>query len=82
MALVSIHAVLFVVKVAAMEEKLRALHAKSVELETQLQVEARAKRAQQESNKKMANDEANTRAAMMELQAKVEKSGGLLATGW
>ena len=47
-----------------MEEKLRALHAKSVELETQLQVEARAKRAQQESNKKMANDEANTRAAM------------------
>lgn len=61
-----------------MEEKLRALHAKSVELETQLQVEARAKRAQQESNKKMANDEANTRAAMMELQAKVEKSGEIL----
>jgi hypothetical protein len=44
-----------------MEEKLRALHAKTVELETQLQVESRAKRSQQEANKKMANEEGNMR---------------------
>lgn len=62
------------VQVAAMEEKLRALHAKTVELETQLQVEARAKRAQQEANKKMANEENNLRNQVAELQAKIEKT--------
>ena len=61
------------VQVAAMEEKLRGLHSKCVELETQLQVEARAKRAQQEANKKMANEESNLRSQLGELQAKVEK---------
>jgi hypothetical protein len=57
-----------------MEEKLRALHAKTVELETQLQVESRAKRSQQEANKKMANEEGNLRIQVADLQAKVEKT--------
>ncbi len=61
-------------QVAAMEEKLRALHAKTVELETQLQVEARAKRAQQEANKKIANEEGNLRIQVAELQTKIEKT--------
>ena len=57
-----------------MEEKLRALHAKTVELETQLQVESRAKRSQQEANKKMANEEGNMRIMIADLQGKVEKT--------
>ena len=61
-------------QVSAMEEKLRALHAKTVELETQLQVESRAKRSQQEANKKMANEEGNLRIQVADLQAKIEKT--------
>ena len=59
-------------QVAAMEEKLRALHARTVELETQLQVEARAKRSQMEANKQLAVDGENLVQANTDLQRRLE----------
>jgi hypothetical protein len=56
----------------ALEERLQGMAAKVVELETQLQVEARAKAMQQEANKELANEEANLRRANLELQQKIE----------
>ena len=55
---------------SSMEEKLRQVYAKTVELETQLQVEARAKRSQMEANKKLKSEEENLRAANADLQVR------------
>ena len=57
-----------------MEEKLRALHARTVELETQLQVEARAKRAQMDANKQLSVEGENLVNANKELQIRLEQA--------
>ena len=61
-------------QVTAMEEKLRALHARTVELETQLQVEARAKRAQMDANKALSVEGENLANANRDLQDRLEKA--------
>lgn len=53
-----------------MEDKLRALHAKSLELETQLQVEARGRRSAEESNRELVTGAENARQSLRELQGK------------
>ena len=58
----------------AMEEKLQSLHARTVELETQLQVEARAKRAQMDANKQLSVEGENLANANRELQQRLEKA--------
>lgn len=54
-----------------MEDKLRALHTKSLELETQLQVEAMGKRSAEDANRDLATDAENARQSLRELQGKV-----------
>ena len=61
-------------QVAAMEEKLRALHARAVEMETQLQIEAREKRAQQDANKQLSVEGENLAANNRVLQERIEKA--------
>jgi hypothetical protein len=58
-------------QVSAMEEKLRTLHGRTVEVETQLQVEARMKRSQEEANKTLAIDNENISNANKALQEKI-----------
>lgn len=57
-----------------MEDKLRALHARSLELETQLQVEARGRRSAEEANRELLTNAENTRQSLRELQGKVCKA--------
>lgn len=57
-----------------MEDKLRALHARSFELETQLQVEARGRRSAEEANRELVTGAENARQSMRELQGKVRES--------
>ena len=59
---------------AAMTQKMRALHARTVELETQLQVETKAKRLQEEANRNLSVTEENLRRNNSELQEKSRKS--------
>lgn len=59
-----------------MEDKLRALHAKSLELETQLQVEARGRRSAEEANRELVTGVENARQSVRELQGKVFSSIG------
>lgn len=54
-----------------MEDKLRALHARSLELETQLQVEARGRRSAEEANRELVTGAENARQSLRELQGKV-----------
>lgn len=54
-----------------MEDKLRALHARSLELETQLQVEARSRRSAEEANRDLVTSAENARQNLRELQGKV-----------
>lgn len=54
-----------------MEDKLRALHTKSLELETQFQVEARGRRSAEEANRDLVTDAENARQSLRELQGKV-----------
>lgn len=54
-----------------MEDKLRALHARSLELETQLQVEARGRRSAEEANRDLVTGAENARQNLRELQGKV-----------
>lgn len=54
-----------------MEDKLRALHARSLELETQLQVEARGRRSAEEANRELVTGAENARQSIRELQGKV-----------
>ena len=54
-----------------MEDKLRALHTKSLELETQLQVEVQGKRSVEEAYRNLVTDTENARQNIKELQAKV-----------
>lgn len=54
-----------------MEDKLRALHARSLELETQLQVEARSRRSAEEANRDLVTSAENARQSLRELQGKV-----------
>merc|ERR1719155_304484 len=61
-------------QVSGMEDKLRQLHAKNVELDTQLQVETRARHAQEDTNRKQTVELSNVHAANRELQSKIEKS--------
>lgn len=58
-------------QVSGMEDKLRALHAKSLELETQLQVEARGRRFAEEANRELVTGAENARQNVRELQGKV-----------
>ena len=55
---------------AGMEEQLRGLHARSVELETQLQVEKRAKGNLEEANKELQVENNNMYSSNVELKAK------------
>ena len=57
-----------------MEEQLRSLHARNVELETQLQFEARIKQNLEETNKDLQLECNNANSANQELQAKIDKS--------
>ena len=50
------------------------MHARTVELETQLQVEARAKRAQMDANKQLSVEGENLANANRELQQRLEKA--------
>lgn len=54
-----------------MEDKLRALHAKSLEVETQLQVEARGRRSAEEANRELVTTAENARQSVRDLQGKV-----------
>ena len=54
-----------------MEDKLRVLHARSLELETQLQVEARSRRSAEEANRDLVTSAENARQNLRELQGKV-----------
>lgn len=56
-----------------MEDKLRALHAKSLELETQLQVEARGRRSAEEANRELVTGMENARQNVRQLQGKVSR---------
>jgi len=47
--------------VAQLEERVRGMAAKIVELETHVQVESRSKAAQEEANKKLITEEGNVR---------------------
>lgn len=58
-----------------MEDKLRALHARSLELETQLQVEARGRRSAEEANRDLVTAAENARQNLRELQGKVSACG-------
>ena len=64
-------------QVATMEQKMRTLHAKNVELSTQLQVETRSKRSQEETNRVLAVEQENVAAANRGLQDKVRWGGCL-----
>ena len=57
-----------------MEEKLRQLHAKNIEVDTQLQVESRARRTQEEIARKSVGDQNNVLQQNRVLGEKVDKS--------
>jgi hypothetical protein len=57
-----------------MEDKMRTLHGKNIELETQLQLETRAKRSQEDNNKKILMDLENFKQATRDLKEKIEVS--------
>jgi myosin protein heavy chain len=58
--------------VAGMEEKLRALHARHVELETQLQVDIRMRQSAEESNRGIQIDNDNLANSNRDLQVRRE----------
>lgn len=55
-----------------MEDKMRGLHGKNIELETQLQLESRAKRSHEDNNKKLFIDLENLRQANRDLKEKIQ----------
>jgi chromosome segregation ATPase len=61
-------------QLAGMEDQLRSLHARNVEIETQLQVEARIKQSFEDTNKEMSLENGNIFNANKDLQIKIEKS--------
>mmetsp|Transcript_8817 Transcript_8817/g.8720 ORF Transcript_8817/g.8720 Transcript_8817/m.8720 type:complete len:900 (+) Transcript_8817:244-2943(+) len=61
-------------QLAGMEDQLRSLHARNVELDTQLQVEARIKLSFEETNKELTLENSNIFNENKEVQIKIEKS--------
>jgi hypothetical protein len=61
-------------QVAGMEEQLRGLHARNIDLETQSKVESRSKNNIEEANKELQLDNFNLSSQNRELQSKIEKS--------
>jgi myosin heavy subunit len=61
-------------QVAGMEEQLRGLHARNIDLETQSKVESRSKNNIEEANKELQLDNFNLSNQNKELQNKIEKS--------
>jgi myosin protein heavy chain len=61
-------------QLAGMEDQLRSLHARNVELDTQLQVEARIKLSFEETNKELTMENSNIFNENKEVQIKIEKS--------
>lgn len=58
----------------ALDDKLRRVHARSQELETQLQLETKAKRAQVDANKNFFLENGNLLKDKAELQARLERA--------
>ncbi len=61
-------------QVAGMEEQLRGLHARNIDLETQNKVESRSKSNIEEANKELQVENTNLYNINRELQQKIEKS--------
>jgi len=61
-------------QVAGMEEQLRGLHARNIDLETQNKVESRSKSNIEEANKELQVENTNLYNINKELQQKIEKS--------
>ncbi|RYH31478.1 hypothetical protein EON65_02465 [archaeon] len=61
-------------QVAGMEEQLRGLHARNLDLETQNKVESRSKSNVEESNKELQIENTNLINQCKELQAKIDRS--------
>lgn len=61
-------------QLAAAEEKARKLHARNQELETQVQLEAKAKRAQIDANKNFFIENGNLQRDKQELQTRFDKA--------
>ena len=68
-------------QVSGMEDKLRQLHAKNVELDTQLQVETRARHAQEDTNRKQTVELSNVHAANRELREALGPQTATVASG-
>ncbi|RLN88396.1 hypothetical protein BBJ28_00004297 [Nothophytophthora sp. Chile5] len=61
-------------QLAAMEDKARKLHTRNQELETQVQLEAKAKRAQIDANKSFFIENGNLQRDKQELQGRFDKA--------
>ncbi|KAE8915101.1 hypothetical protein PF003_g507 [Phytophthora fragariae] len=61
-------------QLASVEEKARKLHARNQELETQVQLEAKAKRAQIDANKNFFIENGNLQRDKQELQTRFDKA--------
>ncbi|GMF29707.1 unnamed protein product [Phytophthora fragariaefolia] len=61
-------------QLASCEEKVRKLHARNQELETQVQLEAKAKRAQIDANKNFFIENGNLQRDKVELQTRFDKA--------
>jgi hypothetical protein len=61
-------------QVTTMEEKIRAVHAKNMELDTQLQVESQRRKSSEEAGRAIAVDLDNERRARQELQGRLSKA--------
>ncbi|CEG43669.1 Leucine-rich repeat, ribonuclease inhibitor subtype [Plasmopara halstedii] len=61
-------------QLAALEDKMRKLHVRNQELETQVQLEAKAKRAQIDANKQFFTENGNLLRDKQELQTRFDKA--------
>lgn len=61
-------------QVSSMEERMRQLHSRNVELEKQLQSETRAKRSQEQANQELSTELENERASVRALQDNLQKT--------
>ncbi|KAG7397048.1 LPXTG-motif cell wall anchor domain protein [Phytophthora boehmeriae] len=61
-------------QLASVEDKIRKLHARNQELETQVQLEAKAKRAQIDANKNFFIENGNLQRDKQELQTRFDKA--------
>ena len=61
-------------QLAGMEDQLRSLHSRSVELANQLQVESRIKQSFEETNKGVSLENSNILGENKDLQMKIDKS--------